>query len=46
MTNLVMDEVEQVEEESLIFRENTVGTKSVEAFLRLVGMKYLHRVFG
>ena len=46
MTNLIMEEVKKVEEESLIFRENTIGTKSVEAFLRLVGMKYLHTTFG
>ena len=46
MTELVMDEVAKVEEESLIFRENTIGTKSVEAFLRLVGMKYLHETLG
>ena len=41
-----MSEVEKVEEESLIFRENTIGTKSVEAVLRLVGMKYLQDVLG
>ena len=41
-----MTEVDKVEEESLIFRENTIGTKSVEALLRLVGMKYLHDTLG
>lgn len=46
MTEIVMTEVEKVEEESLIFRENTIGTKSVEAVLRLVGMKYLNDIFG
>ncbi|CAK8674687.1 unnamed protein product [Clavelina lepadiformis] len=46
MTEVVMDEVEKVEEESLIFRENTIGTKSVEAMLRLVGMKYLYDTLG
>nr|CAB3262185.1 uncharacterized protein LOC100178487 [Phallusia mammillata] len=46
MCDIVMGEVEKVEEESLIFRENTIGTKSVEAFLRLVGMKYLHDALG
>lgn len=46
MCDIVMSEVQKVEEESLIFRENTIGTKSVEAFLRLVGMKYLHGALG
>lgn len=46
MTKLVMHEIEKVEEESLIFRENTIGTKSVEAFLRLVGMTYLNKTLG
>ena len=46
MTEIVMDEVAKVEEESLIFRENTIATKSVEALLRLVGMKYLHDILG
>jgi len=46
MNELVMFEVDKVEDESLIFRENTIGTKSVEAFLRLVGMKYLHEALG
>ena len=46
MVDLVMDETEKVTEESLVFRENTIGTKSVEAFIRLVGMRYLHQTFG
>ena len=46
MTDIVMNEVEKVEEESLIFRENTIGTKSVEAMLRLVGMQYLNSTLG
>nr|XP_018670524.1 probable Ras GTPase-activating protein isoform X3 [Ciona intestinalis] len=46
MGDVVMDEVDKVEEESLIFRENTIGTKSVEAFLRLVGMGYLYNTLG
>lgn len=46
MLEIVMCEVSKVEEESLIFRENTIGTKSVEHFLRLVGMVYLHEALG
>ena len=41
-----MAEIEKVEEESLIFRENTIATKAVEALLRLVGMEYLHDTLG
>ncbi|XP_039270186.2 uncharacterized protein LOC120344922 isoform X3 [Styela clava] len=46
MTEVVMNDVRNIEEESLIFRENTIATKSVEHFLRLVGMGYLHEALG
>ena len=46
MTDLVMNDIAKVEEESLIFRENTLATKAVEHFLRLVGMGYLHEALG
>lgn len=46
MTELVMNDIAKVEEESLIFRENTLATKAVEHFLRLVGMGYLHETLG
>jgi len=29
---------------NIIFRGNTVGTKSVDIYMRLVGLPYLHRV--
>lgn len=45
LTNLAFEKVQQCEdenEEQLLFRNNSIATKSVESYMKLVGRKYLH----
>uniref|UniRef100_A0A3B3QAH6 RAS protein activator like 2 n=1 Tax=Paramormyrops kingsleyae TaxID=1676925 RepID=A0A3B3QAH6_9TELE len=47
LTELIMSEAATwVHHDVLIFRENTLTTKAVEQYLKLVGQKYLHNALG
>lgn len=47
LTDLVVSEVDRYHDnEQLILRENNLSTKSVEAYLKLIGQKYLQDALG
>ncbi|QQP51171.1 Putative Ras GTPaseactivating proteinlike, partial [Caligus rogercresseyi] len=41
LTEIVVDEISNVENEHLTFRGNSIATKAMEAYIKLVGQKYL-----
>ncbi|XP_072176772.1 uncharacterized protein [Diadema setosum] len=46
LTEMVMKETESIKDESLVFRANTMATKSMEAYMKLIGGKYLQDTLG
>ncbi|VDM30398.1 unnamed protein product [Hydatigera taeniaeformis] len=44
LTELVVREVSNLENESMTFRSNTMATKAVESYIKLVGKEYLHNL--
>ncbi|XP_078605550.1 disabled homolog 2-interacting protein-like isoform X5 [Branchiostoma floridae x Branchiostoma japonicum] len=46
LTDIIMSEVSNLADQSLIFRGNTLATKAMEAYLKLVGGKYLQETLG
>ncbi|CAH1272022.1 RASAL2 [Branchiostoma lanceolatum] len=46
LTDIIMTEVSNLADQSLIFRGNTLATKAMEAYLKLVGGKYLQETLG
>jgi hypothetical protein len=43
---IIQSEIENTANPNIIFRGNTVGTKSVDTYMRLVGLPYLSAVLG
>ena len=41
LAEIVVDEISSVENEHLTFRGNSIATKAMEAYIKLVGQKYL-----
>jgi hypothetical protein len=41
LAEIVVDEISSVENEHLTFRGNSIATKAMEAYIKLVGGKYL-----
>lgn len=46
LISLVLSEMDNIKEESLVFRANTMATKSMEAYMKLIGAKYLQDTLG
>ncbi|VDK37089.1 unnamed protein product [Taenia asiatica] len=44
LTELVVREVSSLENDSMTFRSNTMATKAVESYIKLVGKEYLHNL--
>lgn len=46
LVDLVMSEISQLDDTSLIFRGNSLATKSIEAYMKLVGESYLKQTLS
>ncbi len=45
LADIVVDEISSVENEHLTFRGNSIATKAMESYIKLVGQKYLQDTF-
>ncbi|XP_029848549.3 ras GTPase-activating protein raskol isoform X1 [Ixodes scapularis] len=46
LTELVMADLQEIEDQHLTFRGNSLATKATEAYLKLLGDGYLHETLG
>ncbi|KAI8822597.1 uncharacterized protein EV422DRAFT_405988 [Fimicolochytrium jonesii] len=46
LKNLLSDEIRQTENPNIVFRGNTLATKAVDQFMKMVGMDYLSSTIG
>ncbi|KFD67721.1 hypothetical protein M514_07456 [Trichuris suis] len=46
LCDLIMAEIEGLENDHLMFRGNSLATKAVEAYIKLIGEQYLHRTLA
>ncbi|XP_013413034.1 ras GTPase-activating protein nGAP isoform X4 [Lingula anatina] len=46
LPDIVMGEIDKLDNEHLTFRGNSIATKSIEAYMKLVGEKYLQDTLG
>ncbi|CAL1545446.1 unnamed protein product [Lymnaea stagnalis] len=46
LSDIVMEEISRLDDEHLTFRGNSIATKAMEAYMKLVGEKYLKDTLG
>lgn len=46
LADIIMDEIEKLDNDHLMFRGNSLATKSMEAYIKLVAADYLHNTLG
>lgn len=46
LCDIVMSEIDRLDNEHLTFRGNSIATKAMEAYMKLVGERYLHDTLG
>ncbi|XP_055897113.1 ras/Rap GTPase-activating protein SynGAP-like isoform X7 [Biomphalaria glabrata] len=46
LSDIVMEEISRLDDEHLTFRGNSIATKAMEAYMKLVGEKYLQDTLG
>ncbi|GFO49047.1 ras GTPase-activating protein ngap-like isoform x9 [Plakobranchus ocellatus] len=46
LSDVVMEEISRLDDEHLTFRGNSIATKAMEAYMKLVGEKYLQDTLG
>lgn len=46
LVDVIMNEVRKTTDENLTFRGNSLATKSVDAFMKMIGLSYLRKAIG